>query len=200
MSTHKVLGVIIDKDLSWQSHLVSLGKIVSKKVFQLSKIKHFLSEQSRKAFYHAHILSQIDYASTLWDNTSDSNIQLIARLHKRAIKLILLKSSTLNVEDYNRVNILPLKDKLYLNKCVFMHMVVNGLVPPKIANNFTINPNRHNHKISFPRPRNNLFKSSLMFSGGSAWNNLPSYLKQIPMKFTFRKALKYHLLDNLKLP
>ena len=65
VESHKILGVVIDKDLSWSDHINSLGKSLSRKTLQLAKIKHFLDNHSRKLFFNAHILSMIDYASNL---------------------------------------------------------------------------------------------------------------------------------------
>ena len=62
---HRVLGVIIDNNLSWTPHVNSLCKKISIKTFQLSKIKHFVNFHARKVFFHAHIQSLIDYGSTL---------------------------------------------------------------------------------------------------------------------------------------
>ena len=50
-NSHKVLGIIIDNNLSWSLHIAYLCKVVSSKVFQLSKIKHFLNFQARKLFF-----------------------------------------------------------------------------------------------------------------------------------------------------
>ena len=50
-TSHKVLGLIIDNNLSWFLHITYLCKVVSSKVFQLSKIKHFLNFQARKLFF-----------------------------------------------------------------------------------------------------------------------------------------------------
>ena len=165
VKSHKVLGVLIDQDLSWSEHLSVLGKRISQKIYQLSKIKHFLDKNSRRLFFYAHIQSQINYASTLWDNASESNLKIIHRLYKRAIKLILLKSSSLIKDDYKSIGILPLKSRLDYSKYICMHNIINERAPRKIINNFNVNDNRHNHKLSFERPKNDLFKTSLTYSG-----------------------------------
>ena len=165
-------------------------------MYQLSKIKNFLNIDSRKTFFHAHILSILDYASTLWDNASESNIKLLSRLHKRAIKLILLKSSTLTSTDYKHLDILPFQKRLIFNKSIYMHKILHGKAPKKVKENFATNPNRHTHMLTFPRPRNNVFKSSLLFSGSSLWNNLPSSMKNIPGKASFKIQIKQYLREN----
>ena len=109
---HKVLGVIIDRDLSWSNHISFLGKRLAVKISQLAKVKHFLDLHSRSLFFYAHILTLIDYASTLWDSASESNMRFIFRLHERALKLVLLKSNSLTITDYSQLKTLDLKKQI----------------------------------------------------------------------------------------
>ena len=198
VDSHKILGVIIDKNLTWTDHVMSLGKRLSNRILQLSKIKKFLDNHSRKLFFCGHILPIIDYASTLWDNCSETNLKFIHRLYKRALKLILLKSGSLAVGDYKNLNILTFRNRLFFNKAVCMHNVINGKAPPKITRAFKTNQHRHSHSLTFPRPRNNLYKSSLLYSGSNLWNNLPVKFKNISNKNQFKKHLKNYLINNCK--
>ena len=91
VDNHKVLGVTIDCNLSWSSHMTALCKCISKKVYQLSKIKHFVNLHARKLFCHTHIQSIIDYGSTMWNSASAKALKPLVSLHKRALKAILLK-------------------------------------------------------------------------------------------------------------
>ena len=62
VNEHKVLGVIIDNNLSWSSHILSLSKKLSRKTHLFCKIKNFIDLSARKLFFSAYILSLIDYA------------------------------------------------------------------------------------------------------------------------------------------
>jgi len=73
VDSHRILGVIIDKNLAWTDHVIALGKRLAYKLLQLSKIKHFLNNHSRKPFFCGHILPIVDYASSLWDSCSVTN-------------------------------------------------------------------------------------------------------------------------------
>ena len=90
------MGVTIDNNLSSTSHVNELTKRVSQKLYQLSKIKHILKAH---IFFHAHIESVTDYASTLLDSASTNTSKPTASIHKRAIKLTLLKSRALTAHD-----------------------------------------------------------------------------------------------------
>ena len=196
VNSHRLLGVTIDRDLSWYEHTSNMAKRLSIKLFQLSQIKHFLDAHSRKLFFFAHIVPIIDYASTLWDNCSDNNFKQINRMYKRALKIILLKPSSLTPEDLKKLNILTLKNRLLFNKAIFMHKVNYGNAPVKISNKFVVNHYRHKHLFSLPRPRNNLFKNSFLYSGGTLWNNLPTKFKLITNLDTFKRKFKVHLFKK----
>ena len=147
VATHKVLGVTIDNNLSWTNHVNELTKRVSQKLYQLAKIKHFLNAHARKLFFHAHIQPIIDYASTLWDSASANTLKPLVSIHKRALKLTLLKSTSLTAHDYKLLDVLPLKLKLEYNKGINMHKIVTGYSPTTLKFNFHSNQNRHLHKI-----------------------------------------------------
>ena len=110
--SHKVLGVIIDTEFSWSNHISFLGKTLAVRISQLAKVKYFLDLHSRSMFFNAHILTLIDYASTLWDSANESNLRFIFHLHKRALKLVLLKSNSLAITDYSQLKTLNLKNRL----------------------------------------------------------------------------------------
>jgi len=65
VDSHKILGVTMDKNMTWTDHIMSLGKRLAHRLLQLSKIKHFLNNHSRKLFFCGYILPIIDYASTI---------------------------------------------------------------------------------------------------------------------------------------
>ena len=197
VATHKVLGVTIDNNLSWTNHVNELTKRVSQKLYQLAKIKHFLNAHARKLFFHSHIQPIIDYASTLWDSASTNTLKPLVSIHKRALKLTLLKSTSLTAHDYKLLDVLPLKLKLEFNKGIIMHKIVFGYAPSNLKLNFHLNQSRHSHKLVVPRPRLDLFKCSLMYSGGNLWNNLPLSIKILSDHKAFKKTFKQYLMEKI---
>ena len=80
-----------------------------------------------------------------------------------------------------------------LRICVYKYMHVRTHVRTHTHTHM----HTHTHYLSFPRPRNNLFKASLLYSGGTMWNNFPQRLKSIVNKHTFKTALTKHLLNDI---
>ena len=194
VNSHKVLGLTIDCNLSWSNHSSILCNSLAKKVYQFNKIKHFLDINARKLFFYAYIQSSIDYCSSLWDSASENALKFVFSLHRRAIKIVMLKSSSLTASDYKQLNILPLKFRFMFNKAVLMFKILSGAAPHSLTSKFEVNNARHSHKIVVPRPRIDLYKSSLHYSGGMLWNNLPNTLKNISSLQVFIRSLHKYLM------
>ena len=196
---HTILGVTIQNDLSWTIYLDKLSTRVSQKVSQLTQMKHFLNLHARKIFFFAHIQSLIDYTSTIWDNAPACAKKPLISIHKRAIKQILLRSTSLTANDYKRLGILPLKQKLILNKAVLMYKIVNKHAPQALINKCPKNEKRHIHnELDVCRkPRISLYQKSLHFSGGTLWNSLPLHLKTTKRLSSFKRVYKQYLFSRL---
>ena len=75
VNEHRVLDVTIHAEMKWQSQLSNVCKIVSKNLFLLFKLRYYVNVKVRKLSYSAHILSHINYASTLWDGRSEVHLK-----------------------------------------------------------------------------------------------------------------------------
>ena len=191
-TSHKVLGIIIDNNLSWSNHISYLRKVTSSKVFQLSKVKHFLNFHARN-FFHAHIQACPDYGSTLWDSACVSTLKSLVSLHRRALKLTLLKSPPLTNADYKTLCVLPLKLRFELNKGIFLNKIMFESAPAYLKQLFQVNRSRGMNKISITIPRFDLFKSSLTYSEAILWNSLPESLKKPISTSSFKSKFLTHL-------
>ena len=81
------LGVTINNDLSWDTHVEN---VINKCLyFILSTIKVFLSFQNRKRFYNAYILPHFDLCCVIWGNCTSVMEDKLVQLQKRAARAIL---------------------------------------------------------------------------------------------------------------
>lgn len=155
--------------------------------------------ETRQLFFNAHIRSHIDYASTVWDGSSDANLKRLNSLHRRAAKLILPDPSLTTDQKLAALKILPLKDHLTYNKGMVMFKALNDKLPPYITTLFTAQSStysRSRKSLIVPRPRIDLYKTSLTFSGSSLWNALP---RNVTTSATF-SSFKASLIKYLFLP
>ena len=169
---HRVLGVIIDEELKWQSHIDNMCKHLFKNLFLLSQLRHYVDSDARKIFFQAHLLSHINYASTVWSGASEVHLKRLNSLHRRVAKLILPDQSLSTTETLNKLNILPLDKQLKFNRCATMFKMQS------LSDFLHRAPARYgSDNYVLPRPCIDQFKTSFAFSESSTWNTLPSKLK-----------------------
>ena len=118
---YRVLGVTLDEELKWLSHINSVCKKFAWNLFLLGQLKHFVSIDCRKMFFNAHLLAHINFASTLWSNASVVRLKKkLNSLYRRAAKLILPEQSLSTTAKLRKLDILPLQKQFMYNTAVFM--------------------------------------------------------------------------------
>jgi len=198
VNSHRVLGIIIDQQLSWKQHIDKTCKALSKNLFLLSRIKPLADMQARKIFYHAHIQPYLDYGSSLWDGASESSLKRLNSLHRRAIKLIVdTKEAISTDEKFVKLQILSLKEQHNFNKLVIMRKITLGTAPNYLSS-FVQNNGRPQRRLGneffLPRAFLDIFKTSFSYSGPILWNSIPYDIRLIHSLTSFKSRLHTYLL------
>ena len=171
-------------------------KTVSRRVFRLSKLRYIVDTDTRKLFFNAHIKPHIDYASVVWDGCSDVLKKRLNSLHRRAVKLI-LPDATLTTDEKLKMRIMNLPKQLEYNNGLFMYRLLSNEAPEYISNLYTHTPSRYsnsrNYHLSLPKPRIDIFKTSISFSGAYLWNTLPLTVRSCQSLSSFKRKLREHL-------
>ena len=191
---HRVLGVILDQEMKWDSHLSSLCKKLSRNLYLLSKLRSYADQNALLMFYNAHIMSHINYASSVWDGACEVHLKKLNSLHRRAAKIIGKGLQISTDEKQKELNMLSLKKQFVYNKAVMMYKVWHEEVPTYISSLFKKACARYNSdNFLLPFSRIDLYQRSLAFSGASTWNSLSSIQKNSQSLNSFKK----HLFDML---
>ena len=194
ISNDKILGVIIDNNLTWSQHIDKICKKITSNLWLLSRIKDYLSRDHRVQFYKTYIQPHIDYCNVIWGGTSQINLNRIFRLQKRACKIILDYNVNDIMESMQDLKILNVFDRLYLRKAKFMYRVSRGETPQYVNELFQQRPQNENEPqlrstsgLTFvpPRPNKEIFKQSITYSGPIIWNSLPTTLRSVDNKNKF---------------
>ena len=186
VTEHRVLGITIDDEFKWQSHVSNICETVTKNMFLMSQLKRYVSSQTLKIFCSSHILPHISFSSTVWDGCGETHLNKLNSLHRRVAKLLLPDKNSSTNEKMKALSILPLQKQLYLNKAVLMFKVNRRMTPSYIISLFTESDNR-TYRYVLPKPRIDLYKTSLSFSGSSCWNLPPVAIKTVGTVNSFKR-------------
>lgn len=85
----KLLGLEIDRELTFQSHVDKLCKKLSQRIGILKKIRHCLEIKHRVLFSNAIIRPVMDYVSVIWSNCAKHCLDRVLKLQKRAARIII---------------------------------------------------------------------------------------------------------------
>ena len=89
VSSHKLLGVIITNDLSWNEHCDSIHKKATKRLFVLRTLKRVgLGTKDLVLVYCSIVRSIVEYASPVWAAIPLYLDELIESVQRKALKII----------------------------------------------------------------------------------------------------------------
>ena len=180
----KLLGVNINENLNWGDHVNKIKKKVSTNIWLLSRIKSFIPVNARILFYKAYIQPHFDFCNVIWGGTNAKNLNKLYVLQKRACKLI-FGHSYLNVSSaLEKMNCTSIYERILLQKARFMYKVSTEAVPGYISELFE-NENKVKTNLRYscfqnyntPRPKLELYRESMSYSGPSIWNRIPESIR-----------------------
>ena len=80
VSTSKSLGVFIDANLTWGSHIEKLAKKIPSCIAAIKQVRQFFPPAALHLIYNAFIQPHFDYCNVVWGNCG---VKLADKLQKR---------------------------------------------------------------------------------------------------------------------
>ena len=87
-SYEKLLGILIDRDLSFDKHIKSLCRKADHKLNALARISNYLTHDQKRVLLNSIIKSHFSYCPLIWMFCSRFLNNLINRIHELALRLI----------------------------------------------------------------------------------------------------------------
>ena len=190
-NTVKLLGVTLDRKLSFSDHISDMCNKANSKIRALLRIRKFLS--TRKAFHlcNAFIMSRFKYCPLIWMFSSKASGRKIDSTQVRALRAVLFNFEIPRSELYSSLNVTPVHTTCLQSLLVEVFKSIHKLNPEFMWDMFTVkHPNMELRKKVLLALPAKLGKNSIVFRGVLAWNNLPSCLMSIESLNAFRSAIR----------
>jgi len=199
VSSHKVLGVVVNENLCWKEHCHVICTKVQKSLFLLRKLKNVLPKSAKLQFYNSFILPHLDYCSTIWFNDHTDVTKPLNILQKRAMRLILnLPFDTPSSQLYKALNWMSIDYRCKFNICTSVFKSIHNLTPAYLSF-FHFNSNRTRAAargdLIIPHARKDIFKNTFRVLGAKLFNQLPSSVRDSPSLISFKRACFSHLIS-----
>jgi hypothetical protein len=205
VTSYKILGVIIDENLTFDFHVQSVNSKIAKSLYCIRKVKNMLPQNAMKTLYYSMIHPHLLYCLNIYSGTTAKNLEKIVKKQKQAIRCI--TSSTYSAHTaplFANLGILPLDLMIKFEKAKFMHKYVNKTLPSSFDNTWI--QNHHLHENRQLRNANDFniqahsyetLKKLPLFSFPKLWNDLENE-KLIANFTTFKICMKGNLLASIQ--
>ena len=142
-NTAKFLGIMIDSNLTWKSHIDNVTKKVAKSVGIIKRVRHCLPVDTLNTLYNTLILPYINYCNIIWAGNKLTKInkyseqqQQSTRLHalfvlqKKIVRIITLSPYNSHaLPFFKRLDQLTIYDINTLAVATFMYRFENNSLP-----------------------------------------------------------------------
>jgi hypothetical protein len=126
----RFLGLYIDPDLKYNSHIQKIRSKISSGLYFIKKAKNIVGFKGLKALYYSLVHSHIIYGIHVWSAAPQSSIDVIYKLQKRAVRLISGSKYNAHTEPlFKQCSILPLPLLIQFFQLQFMNQYCNSLLP-----------------------------------------------------------------------
>ena len=192
--TYTYLGIKLDEQLTLDTHANCLIKRVSNKIYQLKRIRSFITKKAALLIYKNMILPILEYGDIFLHSASQKVRKKLQILQNKALKCALEKDKYFNTDDlHQEAKLMKLNDRRHVH--VLLHMFQLAQMPNfKLWKAYqpTGTRTRSSKKKLFTsrRPTNEKYKKSITYQGPKLWNYLPGHIQKLDTYHEFKKEVK----------
>ena len=192
----KLLGVTIDKKLTFGQHVEDLCMKVSTKVKAFSRLSNYINFNQARILFNAVIMSNFNYCPLIWLFCSKAANSTINRVHKRALRVLYQDFESSFEELLSRHDDVTIHVKNLQKLLLEVYKTLHHLNPSYLWGNFQTKSVAYNLRknvlCELPQ-RSYTMKyglNSLRFRGAMLWNALDDDAKKIESVAAFKKEIK----------
>jgi hypothetical protein len=177
----KYLGVKIDCNMSWTSHIDFVSKNVSKRIGIIRRVKHFLPHQTLVMLSNALVIPHFDYASPVWSNCSLEYQTKLQVLHNSLARTILSADIRTPVDIMlNSLQWIKLNDRWRNHMLIQVFKCLRKIYPTYLSSQFEFVHNIHAHvtrnhasnTLVVPKFNTNYGLRTFHVRAAHEWNNV----------------------------
>ena len=174
------------------------------KLIQINRIKYLFDKETLLLVINSFVFSRLFYCSSVWSNTSATNIHKLQLVQNFAARIIL------GLRKYDHISAglrslrwLNVKQRLMVNDAVMMHKCLKGLSPSYLSDKFSTRATIHERQtrnrdsLNIPSSRINAGQRAFYYRGVKVWNNLSKDLRETTNTKVFKKRLINELICNM---
>jgi hypothetical protein len=203
----KTLGVILDQNLTFKSHLVQIKKKLASFLFIFNQIRHKIPNYVAWHLYHAIFKSHLIYCILIWGHSCSTYLYPLNTLHNRFLKsLLYLPVRTPTALVYEKASVLSLVSlyKYFTALLIFKSLYYPSTLPQNLSLLFKPVNQIHPYQTR-ASSSHNLFnytcpttsrQNHITIQAPIIWNTIPNDIKTLLSISQFKSQLYKYLLKT----
>ena len=184
---HKHLGVTLQQNGTWKSHIVDICAKAKRKVDVLRSLMYRLNRKSLEKLYLSYIRPSLEYGCTIWDNCNDYEKEELEKIQLAGLRVITGgKRGTSHELLYSDTGIETLQERRDRRKLVMMFKIQKGKAPetliellPETTEKRTERHLRTKGNTTLIMAHSEAFHGSFIPQMIRKWNNLPQQTREV---------------------
>ena len=120
--SYKYLGLTLDEHLTYNKHIKEMNRLVSHKLYLLSKVRKYITTDACINIFKTMVLSLLEYCDVLYAGTTQRNLGDIDKLFYRGLRICMYTNNYTSREILcNGCKIAPLDKRRLAHLLIFMH-------------------------------------------------------------------------------
>ena len=197
---YNYLGVIIDDRLCFDSFLKEKCNKVNMRVYQLSKLRKYITSNVASLIYKQTILPVVEYADQIVDSAPADKIDRLRVLQNNALRIIDNKEhpdlDTTGLSNYYRVT--PLKERRAEHLSLVMYRFSKKDKYIERSRPEVDLRNRNKIKFKAHKRVHEKYPKSPLSQGITMWDRIPESVQRSTTKVKFKRDIKPYMLDLLR--
>lgn len=188
-----LLGLDIDTNINWKSHIQKLKAKLSKFSYALREIKKTTDLKTALVTYYAYAYAWLKYGVILWGNSTDA--PMLFTLQKKLLRIIINIEETESCKPhFQEMKILSLPSLYIFETCKFVRKYPEFYTKREdIQKKITL---RHKNRLNLPTSRLKMHSDSAYVMSIKLYNKLPEPIRNIDKYNIFMNKLKTFLIDK----
>ena len=206
IATQMRLGVKLDENLNWDSHIEMICKKASAAIGAMKRIKPFVPMHTLESIYKSLVQPYFDYCSPLWDTCGKLLRDKLQRFQSRAARV--LTGANYDTRSADLLNMLSwdtLENRRSGAKSVLMYKILNDHTAPGLRGSLVrreIDQTNYHLRntatnLTIPQPKREFLKKSFKYSGAMLWNQLPNEAKLAESPHSFKSIVEQRHASKL---
>ena len=199
------LGSWFDSQLTMSSHISKLCSVAFYHLYNIRRIRKYLSQEATATLVHAFITSRTDYCNSLLYGLPDNQLVKIQRVLNAAARLVCNAPRFCHITPIMRdLHWLPIRARINFKVLLLTFKALHGLAPQYLQSLISIKTSCYNLRgsktllLAMPsvKSKATLWDRAFAVAAPSLWNSLPSELRSITCVNSFKARLKTYLFRH----